>query len=85
MTYTYFHSAIPTLLLPGAFDANTRPERMPALAAHLGHAYLVPFPTYSHGAVNAGPCPNSIVRDFLTHPNRKPDTSCAAQMTMAWQ
>src|SRR5262249_37170234 len=84
VNYTSFHSAIPTLLLPGAFDPNTRPEWIPALAAQLGHAYLVPFPTYGHGAVGAGPCANSMVLDFLTDPHSKPDTNCVAQMTMAW-
>jgi pimeloyl-ACP methyl ester carboxylesterase len=81
---TYFHSDIPTLLLVGAFDPNTRPERMPALAAHLGHAYLVTFPTYGHGAVTAGPCSDGITLSFLTTPNQKPNTRCVAQMKMQW-
>lgn len=41
--------------------------------------------TYGHGAVTAGPCPDSIVLNFLTHPDRKPDTSCVAQLKMLWQ
>jgi pimeloyl-ACP methyl ester carboxylesterase len=85
VNFTDFHSNIPTLMLPGTFDPNTRPERMPALATQLGHAYLVAFPTYGHGAVTAGPCPDGIVVRFLAHPDQKPNTSCAARLRTVWQ
>jgi hypothetical protein len=64
---------------------KTPPSFAQALAPKLDHAYLVVIPTLSHVVVGYDPCPDSITRAFLIHPNRKPDTSCVAHMTMGWQ
>lgn len=85
VNHTYFHSDIPTLLLPGRYDPDTPSPLAKALASRLGNAYLVPIPTLGHLVVGYDPCPDSIAAAFLAYPNRKPDTSCAARMTMTWQ
>lgn len=82
--HTYFHSAIPTLLLPGRYEPKTSPEQAYPLAQHLGHSYVVPLPTMSH-EINWSGCTATIIGEFLDHPNQKPDTSCTADMTMMWQ
>ena len=84
MDHTYFHSAIPTLLLPGPYDTKTSPAQAYPLARHLGHSYVVLLPTMSHEIDWSG-CPAEIIGEFLDHPNRKPDTSCTDGMVMAWQ
>ena len=81
---TYFHSVIPMLLMPGSFDTKTSPAQAYALAKHLGHSSVVLFPSLSHEIVWSG-CPASVMGDFLEHPNRTPDTSCAAQMPTFWE
>lgn len=83
VNHTYFHSGIPTLLMPGRYDPKTSPPQTYALARHLGHSYVVPFPTLSHEIDWSG-CPAGVMNGFLTHPNRRPDTSCAAEMTVLW-
>ena len=84
VNHTYFHSAIPSLLLPGPYDTKTSPAQVYPLAQHLGHAYVVPLPTMSHEITWSG-CPATIIGEFLDHPNRKPDSSCTADMTVVWQ
>jgi pimeloyl-ACP methyl ester carboxylesterase len=85
VNHTYFHSAIPTLLLSGKYDPKTPPVLARALAPKLGHAYFVLIPTGSHVVVGYGACQDSIASAFLAHPNQKPDTSCVRQLTMTWQ
>lgn len=84
-THSYFHSAIPTLLLPGAYDPIVSPQQALTLARYYSHSYAVYFPTLTHNIVGTDSCPDSIVGAFLAHPNRKPNTGCASQLTMKWQ
>jgi pimeloyl-ACP methyl ester carboxylesterase len=84
INHTYFHSAIPTLLLTGKYDPKTPPSLAQALAPKLGHAYVIVMPTLSHVVVGYGTCPDSIASNFLTNPNRKPVAGCVASLTMPW-
>jgi pimeloyl-ACP methyl ester carboxylesterase len=83
--HTYFRTRIPTLLLPGAFDPILAPADATAVARHLTHSGVVFFPTLSHNVVGTGLCQDSIVRAFLSDPNRRPDTSCVSGMTLVFQ
>lgn len=84
VNHTYFHSAIPTLLLPGRYEPKTSFAQAYPLARHLGHSYVVPLPTMSHEISWSG-CTAMIIGEFLDHPDRKPDSSCTADMKMLWQ
>jgi hypothetical protein len=85
---TYFRSALPTLLLPGAYDPTNSPSQEMALTRYLTHSYAVLFPTLTHdlvGVRGTGPCPDSVVRAFLANPQVKPNASCVAKMRMVWE
>ncbi len=70
-------SAIPTLLLEGAYDPITPVTNARAVAAGLHTHTLVLFPAYGHGEQGSGPCPSAIIQSFQDHPTAKPNTTCA--------
>jgi pimeloyl-ACP methyl ester carboxylesterase len=70
-------SAIPTLLISGAFDPITPPGRAEAAAKRLanGHSYV--FPGQGHGVLIRGqPCARRIANRFLDDPGSRPDDEC---------
>lgn len=69
-------SAIPTLLLNGAFDPITPPQNGVAVAAALENAYVFTFTNTAHGAFPTDPCATNIVRRFLAQPDDRPDHDC---------
>jgi pimeloyl-ACP methyl ester carboxylesterase len=85
VNHAYFHSSIPSLLLPGAYDPNNLPALETSLAGHLTHSNVVYFPMLTHEVVGTGPCQDGIVREFLSDPSRRPDAGCIADMYLPWQ
>lgn len=85
VNHSYFHSSIPSLLVPGAYDPTNSPDQESALAGHLTHSKVMFFPMLGHDVVGTKPCQDSVVQAFLSNPNRRPDTSCMAEMYMPWQ
>jgi pimeloyl-ACP methyl ester carboxylesterase len=73
-------SAIPALILAGAYDPATPPDDGRAAAATLQNGFFFEFPASGHGVVLDGGCPLSIAFAFLDHPQRKPDATCMAQL-----
>jgi pimeloyl-ACP methyl ester carboxylesterase len=73
-------SAIPALVLAGAYDPATPPDDGRAAAATLQNSFFFEFPASGHGVVLDGGCPLSIAFAFLDNPRRKPDTTCMAQL-----
>jgi len=73
-------SAIPALVLAGAYDPATPPDDGRAAAATLQNSFFFEFPASGHGVVLDGGCPLSIVFAFLDNPRRKPDTTCMTQL-----
>jgi pimeloyl-ACP methyl ester carboxylesterase len=69
-------SAIPTLLLNGAFDPITPPQNGVAVAASLENSYVFTFPNTAHGAFPTDACADGIVQAFLADPTRRPDDAC---------
>lgn len=73
-------SAIPALILAGTYDPATPPEDGKEAAATLRNSFFLEFPASGHGVVLDGGCPLSITFAFLNNPQRKPDTTCMAQL-----
>ncbi|HWQ11375.1 MAG TPA: alpha/beta hydrolase, partial [Roseiflexaceae bacterium] len=71
-------SDIPTLVLNGRFDPITPPAFGEQAAQTLTNSYVFTFGNTAHGSAVAGPCPASIVLDFLADPTTRPDASCIA-------
>ena len=72
-------SDIPTLLLSGRFDPITPPVQAERVAAGLSRALAVTFPRGTHGQAFLLPCANATIAAFLDAPERRPDTTCAAE------
>jgi pimeloyl-ACP methyl ester carboxylesterase len=73
-------SAIPTLLLSGAYDPITPPSWGDEAAAYLLVATHVVFPDMGHGTVDLRPCPTQVALAFLADPWATPDTSCVDEL-----
>ncbi len=68
-------SDIPTLLMAGDFDPVTPTQWAELAAETLSNSHLVVSENGSHG-LSGGDCGSSIVTEFLTAPDSKPDASC---------
>jgi pimeloyl-ACP methyl ester carboxylesterase len=74
-------SAIPTLLISGAFDPITPPARAEAAAKRLANGYSYVFPGQGHGILIRGqPCAGRIATRFLDDPGSRPDDACFANL-----
>ena len=73
-------SAIPTLLLSGAYDPVTPPWWGDEAAAYLPWSTHVVFPDMGHATVDIRPCPTQIALAFLADPWTTPDTSCVDEL-----
>ncbi len=80
------NSEIPTLIFNGAFDPVTPQPYGEAVAKNLKTAYVYTFPGVGHGALivpanlPAAACSTQIAVNFLTNPNKEPDSSCLSQL-----
>ncbi len=75
----------PVLMLSGRFDPITPPEFADMAAEHLPNATLVVRDGAHHGVWVDDGCIDDIVGDFLSEPERVPDTSCAGEpRPVAW-
>ncbi|NDJ34601.1 MAG: hypothetical protein GYB64_08015, partial [Chloroflexi bacterium] len=74
-------SDIPTLILAGEYDPVTPPVWGEVAERSLTNDLLLIFPGVGHAAIDSGPCPESIVLDFLAAGSVAGlDTSCMAGM-----
>lgn len=69
-------SAVPTLILSGAFDPITPPEYATEAASTLSNSYAYVFPAGSHGQMLDGDCADNMILDFLANPSVPPNSSC---------
>ena len=81
------HSAIPTLILVGAFDPITPPEFGEAAALTLSHSTLLVDPAAAHAVVTTRhACVWQAVRDVLSDPATEIDLSCVGAIPpVRWQ
>jgi len=74
-------SAIPTLLLAGAYDPITPVANAKRVARTLTTHYLYEFPANGHGQQGSGTCPSAIIASFQDHPQAAPDASCLSMLS----
>jgi pimeloyl-ACP methyl ester carboxylesterase len=75
-------SAIPTLVINGAFDGKTSPMWATYVAKTLRNSTTLIIPGVGHLVTAQSPCAQTVVREFLANPTTPPDTSCAARVTI---
>ena len=75
-------SSIPTLVINGGFDAKTSPMWATYVAKTLPNSTTLIIPGIGHFVVAQSPCAQAVARAFLADPTTKPDTSCAAKVTI---
>ena len=69
-------SDIPTLVFNGRFDPITPPAYGQEAAKTLSKSYLFIFPNTGHGALTTSACADGIFLEFLSNPDKQPDSSC---------
>ena len=71
-------SSIPTLLVSGDCDPVTPPSYAASAAKHLPNSYNVVFPGLGHWvtANTVSTCPQSVVREFIDNPTKRPRVDC---------
>jgi pimeloyl-ACP methyl ester carboxylesterase len=69
-------SAVPSLLLAGAFDASTPVELAKEAAKTLSTNHLFVFPANAHVQLFRSKCAQEVLRDFLINPQVRPDPAC---------
>jgi pimeloyl-ACP methyl ester carboxylesterase len=71
-------SAIPALILAGAFDPITPPAWGQVTAGHLTNSYYFEFRGNGHWVTRSSRCALSIALAFWDNPLNQPDASCLA-------
>jgi pimeloyl-ACP methyl ester carboxylesterase len=69
----------PALLLSGALDPVTPPNRAATAARYMANAQQVVVANAGHGVSQLG-CGSRVLRDFLDHPDRKVNASCLSEI-----
>jgi pimeloyl-ACP methyl ester carboxylesterase len=69
-------SDIPTLILQGEYDPYSPPSWGRHVYETLSNAYLYVFPGLTHVPILGEECPISIAEQFISNPNKEPDSSC---------
>ena len=78
-------SAVPTLAVSGEFDGNTPPSSGAAVAGALQNSYQFTIPGAGHSPIWSGPCPFSLMLQFLEDPSRAPDGACVSDLRLTFQ
>ena len=73
-------SDLDTLVIYTDNDAQTPPEWSELTAGHLTNVDLVFFPNLAHVVAFSGPCPQSVMSQFLNDPGGPIDTSCVDEL-----
>lgn len=75
-------SALPTLMLEGAFDNGLPAFLSRPAAARLSNSYFIELPA-GHALVLTS-CGVNLINQFLDDPTQQPDTSCIKEMKQEW-
>jgi pimeloyl-ACP methyl ester carboxylesterase len=76
-------SAIPTLVMSGAFDPITPPSYGALAAQTLVRSQSVVLTEEAHGS-STSPCGERILRDFLNDPSAAVDSTCAVEASISF-
>ena len=74
-------SAVPTLILSGAFDSSTAPNWVSEITPGLHNSVALRFPGTGHGVLPNSTCAQAIMTAFVDDPQGLVDQSCIAKMT----
>lgn len=77
-------SDIPTLMLAGAYDAQTPVSWSKLVFLSLPNAYWAFFPMTGHGAIFYSACAEEVGAAFVARPDQQPDLSCTAELEPAF-
>ncbi|HSR59820.1 MAG TPA: alpha/beta fold hydrolase [Robiginitalea sp.] len=69
-------SDVPALVFSGALDHVCPPNYARDLSASLEHSYVYVFPGIAHSPIDAGACGIMMMKEFVDHPAKAPDSSC---------
>lgn len=73
-------SAVPALLLSGAYDPATPPHWARFAASRLSRSWQVVFPHLGHGVLESEECAAKLMRAFLSDPLNEPTADCLSLM-----
>src|SRR5262249_36888240 len=73
-------SAVPTLVMAGAYDPITPPSYGWQVAQTLRHSFYFEFPGVGHGASVGDICPYKVALAFFNNPKTKPSIDCISTM-----
>ncbi len=73
-------SAVPTLLLSGAYDPATPPQWGEYAAKYLQSSWHFVFPNLGHNVLGSEPCAADIMQEFLDDPSQKPTADCFSNL-----
>ena len=73
-------SAVPTLLLSGAYDPATPPQWGEYAAEYLQSSWHFVFPNLGHNVLGSEPCSADIMHEFLADPSQKPTADCFSNL-----
>jgi pimeloyl-ACP methyl ester carboxylesterase len=73
-------SDVPTLLMAGAYDAQTPVSWSKLVFLSLPNAYWAFFPMSGHGTIFYSACAEEVGAAFVARPDQPPDLSCAAEL-----
>jgi pimeloyl-ACP methyl ester carboxylesterase len=80
-TFQPVRSSLPTLIVTAEFDDRTPTVFGSQIAATLKRSYQFEMHGEVHGMETVSDCHGAILRQFLEHPQREPDSSCADDPT----
>ena len=73
-------SAVPTLLLSGAYDPATPQQWGEYAAKYLQSSWHFVFPNLGHDVLGSEPCAAEIMQEFLADPSRNPTADCFSKL-----
>lgn len=77
-------SDVPVLLLSGDFDPITPARFAQEVAVSLSNSYSFSFPNVGHGVIASSDCANTIMSQFLAHPEAEPDSTCISDLKISF-
>jgi len=75
-------SDVPVLMMAGTFDTITGVKWIEAVAPGLENSQTVVVPGVGHETIKSGPCPVSVMNEFLARPTEPVDRTCVDNLAL---
>lgn len=75
-------SDVPVLMMAGTFDTITGVSWIEAVASGLAKSQTVVVPGVGHETIKSGPCPLSVMNEFIADPLRPVDRTCVDNLAL---